>query len=44
MKKTIKAVLFAALFLSANSALSHAEQAFDGPNPMCIPPVNCQVR
>jgi hypothetical protein len=44
MKKLVKLVLCAAFLMTANSAVSVATQAFDGPQPMCIPPVNCGAR
>ncbi|MGC2695083.1 MAG: hypothetical protein WA738_04765 [Candidatus Angelobacter sp.] len=44
MKKALRIVLFAGLALTANTAFSDVKQAFDGPGPMCIPPVNCQLR
>jgi len=44
MKKLVKLVLCAAFVITASSALSSATQAFDGPGPMCIPPVNCTAR
>jgi hypothetical protein len=44
MKKLVKLVLCAAFVLTANSALSSATRAFDGPQPMCVPPVVCGLR
>jgi hypothetical protein len=44
MNKLVKLVLCAAFVLTANSALSSATRAFDGPQPMCVPPVVCGLR
>jgi len=44
MMRLVKLVLCAAFVMTANCALSNATQAFDGPGPMCMPPINCTAR